>query len=929
MVSVTRTGRLLAVVVALSTPVFAQIPAAEDNLTGTVRDISGAVLQAVNVRIFDDESEEPRLEATTDARGRFAAGLPPGRYRVEVSAPAFTTVSQIVTMPGARPLEVVLDLDAVEVAVAVRAEETLAATPSSLTATTLSGDALLDLPRDEAELAEYLLQLAGAEATGDVEADILASFLIDGLADGRLPRPDQIAQIVIDPNPMSADGRGPRIEIVTRPGAGRWRRSLDLGFADESLNARTPGEVRKEPRQTRNVGFEIEGPLVRDVLEMSLEVSTEADDRAGSSLRAITPDGSLFQGVVQPQRTREVELGADVQLDPSHRLDVRVRARHQESSNDGIGGFTLPERASERRRSQWSFQVSERMFGRGLTNNVRFQVSRETSRRVPLLDAVAIDVADAFNGGGVTNRGSSENLSVRLDDNLRWERGSWNLQWNGRLQYRARRSVDEENYNGTFEFASLHDYCVATALAGANCGETARIVGEAASLGIAPAYLDAQGRPVEITGRPTTFAQAFGNAVLALRELSFDTSLQGDRRLGERASLRLGVRYQGTNHSRDFLRIEPTVNLQYRLTASTFLSAGSQLTFADFTDYERLLRNDGSRHETELTISSPAFPDPFQGATVEIGGDTASLWLLSPEYRSPYTFSPQVSIRQDLSRVRATATYSASYGFRQRRTPNINAPYPGTPLPDAILDLPPDERRDVIDRLRPFYPHVGNITEIQTVGRSISRTFRLQAQPRGTLEFFGVRFSGNMNYTFREAEDDNDLDNPFLPRWGLARRDHEVQSQFRLSLPDRAPSGSRWLRALSSATYEGTTLSFRLRANSGRLYSIRAGRDLNGDQSTRDRPAGVPRNSLVGPANWNLDLTLTKDVPLGSGPEQRVDSGRGRGDDRRVRFQARINNLLNRAQPRAFGSVLTSPLFGLPTGYTGGRTIDLSMSIDF
>ena len=156
------------------------------------------------------------------------------------------------------------------------------------------------------------------------------------------------------------------------------------------------------------------------------------------------------------------------------------------------------------------------------------------------------------------------------------------------------------------------------------------------------------------------FAQAFGNAVLSLRELSFDTSLQGDRRLGERASLRLGVRYQGTNHSRDFLRIEPTVNLQYRLTPSTFLSAGSQLTFADFTDYERLLRNDGSRHETELTISSPAFPDPFQGATVEIGGDTASLWLLSPDYHSPYTFSPQVSIRQDLSRVRATAPPSTS-----------------------------------------------------------------------------------------------------------------------------------------------------------------------------------------------------------------------------------------------------------------------------
>ena len=925
-----RAGALVAVVFALSASAVAQTPS-DATLTGTVRDASGAILQAVLVRIFDEEGEEPRLETTSDARGRFAAALPPGQYRVEVSAPAFTTFSQVVAVPAARPLEVVLDLDAIEVAVAVRPDETQAATSSSLTATTLSGAALLDLPRDEAELAEYLLQLAGADATGDIEADLLANFLIDGFADGRLPRPDQISQIIIDPNAMSADGRGPRIEIVTRPGSGRWRRSLDLGFADESLNARTPGEVRKEPRQTRNVGFEIEGPLVPDVLEMSLEVSTEADDRAGSSLRAITPDGSLFQGVVQPQRTREVEIGADVQINPTHRLDVRVRGRHQESPNEGIGGFTLPERASDRRRSQWSFQVSERMFGQGLTNNVRFQVSRDTSRQVPLLDAVAIDVADAFNGGGGTNRGSSDTLSVRLDDNLRWERGSWSFQWNGGLQYRARRSVDEENYNGTFEFASLHDYCVAAGFDGPNCSETERIIGEATSLGVTPTYLDARGRPIEITGRPTTFSQAFGNAVLALRELSFDTSLQGDRRIGERASLRLGVRYQGTNHSRDFLRFDPTVNFQYRLTPSTFLAVGSQLTFADFTDYERLLRNDGSTHETELAISSPAFPDPFQGATVEVGGETASLWLLSPAYRSPYTFSPQVSIRQDLARVRATATYTASYGFRQRRTPNINAPYPGTPLPEEILELPPAEQRDVVDRLRPFYPHVGNITEVQTVGRSISRTVRLQVQPRGTVELFGVGFSGNLNYTFRTAEDDNDLDNPFVRQWGLSRRDHEVQSQFRVSWPDRATSDSPLLRALARATYEGTTLSFRFRANTGRLYSIRAGRDLNGDQSTRDRPAGVPRNSHVGPASWNLDLTLTKDVPFGAGgaQEERLERGRDRGDGQRVRFQARVNNLLNRAQPRAVGSVLTSPLFGLPTGYTGGRTIELSMSVDF
>ena len=119
-----------------------------------------------------------------------------------------------------------------------------------------------------------------------------------------------------------------------------------------------------------------------------------------------------------------------------------------------------------------------------------------------------------------------------------------------------------------------------------------------------------------------------------------------------------------------------------------------------------------------------------------------------------------------------------------------------------------------------------------------------------------------------------------------------------------------------SATYEGTRLSFSLDANTGELYSIRSGLDLNGDQSSRDRPPGVARNTETGPGRWSLDMTLTKDVRLGG------SDGSGRGP--RLRFRARVNNLLNRSLPRAYGNVLSSPLFGLPTGYNGARTIRLS-----
>ena len=930
----------------LAVPTVAQTPsAAGATVTGNVKDISGAVMQAVRVAVFEEEGETPIAETATDADGNFELALPAGRYRVEVEAPSFAPFAQIVTVPGSKPLVVTLDLALLEVEIGVTPDDALNANPSmSLTSQTLAGDALLDLPTDEAELAEYLLRLAGGDITGDVEEDVLAGFIIDGFEDGRLPRPDQISQIIIDPNPMSADGRGrPRIEIVTRPGTGRWRRSVDLGFADESLNARTPGELRKEPRQRRAVEFELTGPVIPNVLEMAVELSTEADDQAGDSLRAITPSGSLFQGIVRPQREREIGIRAQLQINPSHRLDVRFTGGTEEATNRGVGGFSLPERGSDERSGSWSFEVSERMFRQNFNNNIRFQVGHSTSRAVPVRDGVAIDVADAFRGGGGTNRSSDDDFSFRVDDNMRWQRGAWSFQWNGRLQYETQRSIDQDNYNGTFEFASLHDYCRATSFAGTNCAGTQRIVSEALAQGATPTYLDARGRPAEITGIPVTFTQAFGNAALDFSELSFNTNVQADRRFGESASLRLGLRYDGTNHSRDFLRFNPTVNFQYRLSERTLVSAGMQVSFADFTDYERLLRNDGATYETELSISSPSFPDPLQGGMVEVGGDTASLWRLDPGYQSPYSLNPQVSVtRQVAGDLRLTLTYRGGYGFRQRRTPNINAPFPGTPLPDEILDLPRGQRQDLIDQMRPFFPHVGNITQIESTGRSASRTIRLQAQPRGNVEFLGIELSGNASYTYQSAEDDNDFNNPYIRAWGPSRRDHSVQSQFRIGLPDQATGGNPFLRALAQATYAGTNLNFNLRANTGRLYSIGSGRDLNGDQSSRDRPPGVARNTEIGPGNWNLDMMFTKDFRFGAsgveaggrGGDERARSG-GRGgrgrqsDDPRVRFQARFNNLLNRSQPRGYGSVVTSPLFGMPTGFTGGRTINLSMNVTF
>lgn len=901
-------------------------------VSGTVTDETGGVMQAVTVRLFPGDATDPIEDTTTDRNGHFAFEVPPGGYRVEVSAQAFQTVNLTIGVaPGIEPVTVVLPLGVVaeEVAVDLAPEDELRLDPlASLTATLLSQDELLALPTDEEDLVEYLMLLAGADSSGNFEEDI-AGFIIDGFDQGRLPDPEEIAQIIIDPVSLRADGSGdgPRIEIITRPGSGRWRRSADFNFADESLDATTPGERTKPARQTRDLDVDLRGPLIPGVVDIDLEASTSSRERAANSLFAITPTGNVFDAAVRPETEHELELDADIALSTNRTLGLDFDYETQQTQNDGVGGFTLPERGTNEDDYDWAFQVSERRLGTALVNDLRFRVERESSRDVPVTHGVAIDVADAFNSGGGTRSSLDEQTRFQIEDRLRWQRLGWSFEAGLEGWYDNSHNVSESNYNGHFDFASLHDYCRASDFVGVNCQPSRQIVESALAGGVTPTYLDARGDPVEITGIPATYRVTSGNATLDIDEVGVESFFQADRGFGEDASLRLGVRYEATNHSLSFWRLSPTANVQYRLFPDTIISAGGRVSARDFRSYATLIRNDGMSHQKQLSISSPSFPDPFLDGTVQIDENRTSLSVLDPAYRSPVSFDPQVSVTQQLpGSMRLTVSYSMNFGYRQQRTRNINAPFPGTPLSDEILDLPRDERLEVVDRMRPFYPSVGNINQFESTGHSIGRRLRVRFQRRRYIELAGVGFSGSANYSYRWGEDDNDYNNPYDPLWGLARLEHTIESQIRVRMPRDIDVTRPWLRALARATYQDTNLSFSLRANAGRPYSIRSGRDLNGDQSTRDRPPGVPRNSATGPGRVSVDMTFTKYLRAAEQP--RAADGRSR-DGRLLRLQVRVSNLLNTSQVRGYSGVLSSPLFGLPTGYNRGRTVRLSTHVDF
>ena len=62
-----------------------------------------------------------------------------------------------------------------------------------------------------------------------------------------------------------------------------------------------------------------------------------------------------------------------------------------------------------------------------------------------------------------------------------------------------------------------------------------------------------------------------------------------------------------------------------------------------------------------------------------------------------------------------------------------------------------------------------------------------------------------------------------------------------------------------------------------------------------------------------------------SGPAQPPPSLR----NPQVTFTVSVQNLFNNTRITGYGGVITSPLFGRPTGYMSGRTIQLSMNTRF
>src|SRR5262245_6987698 len=381
---------------AVSSPAHAQTA----SLRGQVTDQNGAVVPAAKVTLNGPSG--PVKTATTDASGGYSfTGLPPGDYSVTASAPSLTLLEPVkVTLKsGVRTLNLQLSVVLAEQKMAVQENTAPGVSTDSgnnASALVLRDDDLKALGDSAEDLQADLLALAGPSAGPGG-----AAIFIDGFSGGQLPSKESIREIRINQNPFLPEydrlGLG-RIEVLTKPGTGKFRRPGFYNFAHHFWNSRNPYAQKKAPFLLHEYGGNLSGPFNKRS-SFFLDVRRDEVDN-GSIVNAITLD-PLTLGVINPftdtpntpQRRIWVNPRVDYQLNDRNTLALRYVYTHIDVRDAGLGAFNLSSRGYHVLGSNQTVQLTETaVLSASVINETRFQFIHANGETIANTLAPAIQV---------------------------------------------------------------------------------------------------------------------------------------------------------------------------------------------------------------------------------------------------------------------------------------------------------------------------------------------------------------------------------------------------------------------------------------------------------------------------------------------------------------------------------------------------------
>ncbi len=382
---------------------------AQAEITGVVKDTSGAVLPGVTVEAASPALIEKVRAATTDGNGQYRiVDLRPGTYQVTFTLAGFNTFKRdgvVLSGSGTVTIEANLLVGAVEETITVTGEaptvnvqtttkqavinsELIDAIPSARTYLTLgvllpgvssgindvggsAGDLMGNLSAHGNRSGDQRILQNGSALTGLQAAG--------GGSSGAPPNIGAFSEVTIDYGATSAEQQtsGVQINLIPRDGGNTFKGSTFFGYATEGMAANNFTQRLKDRGLTSvtrikknwDVNPGLGGPLKRDRVWFYATVRQDGAENYAAGMfynrNAFKPDVWTYDAdLSRPALSTDVVL-----LDEQVRVTWQVTSKHKVSGTflnnnhcrcpDSISATRAPEAANDRRFPKQGFLIGE------------------------------------------------------------------------------------------------------------------------------------------------------------------------------------------------------------------------------------------------------------------------------------------------------------------------------------------------------------------------------------------------------------------------------------------------------------------------------------------------------------------------------------------------------------------------------------------
>lgn len=727
-------------------------------VTGTVQDPSRAIVRDAQVELIN-ASGTVEQTVKTDANGCFRfEQVPAGNYELRVQVEGFKTASVRLRVANRTPAaqRIVLKLAELTQEITVNSGEDRVTTApgDNRDAIVIDPKAMENLPVFDQDIVGTVARFLdeGSLGTGGV------TLIVDGMEATSIGvSASAIEQIKINQDPYSAEyarpGRG-RIEIVTKAGGQDYHGAANFTFRDARLNSRDPFALTRAPEKRRIWEGSLSGPVFGGKTTSFLMSFDRREEDLQSVVFAVDPSGIVRANVPQPRRGLQVSASINHQQGDHNTVSLRFTHEGGSTRNQGVGGTTLAESASDNTSYENQIVYGHRTIAsKKLYNEFRTTLGIEGGSTTSLRTNPRIVVLDAFTGGGAQADRLQSQHRIGLTDTLTYSAGTHLLKAGVNIpEWNRRRSDDYTNFGGTFSFSTLQDY---------------------------------------LAGRPFSFVQQRGDGHLVFLDKNFGLFVQDQIQARPNLSVALGLRYDWQNHIVDNNNFGPRVSFAYApgQDRSTVIRGGAG-AFYDRVEggpISDLLHSTQGRL-IRYVVLDPGFPDPFASGVVS-AAPPPSVVRLAPDVNLPYIGQYGVSVDRQLRKGTTLAiSYVGSRGIDMFRSRDINAP------PPPLYIVRPD-------------PAFGVFREIESNGRQ--RANSIQFTLRGRVTRF---FDGSVQYALSSAKNDTSGINS-LPansydlasEWGRA----DFDQRHRFDLLGRVATGKLANIGVALSLYSGRPYSLR------------------------------------------------------------------------------------------------------------------------